>query len=129
MPDSLQAHVCLADDFSASTLDSSWNTLTGSTYTPNITAVGGNNRLRVTSNDTSDGGNSVVSKNIKIPANRYLVFDFDSAAYGGISAVSSEQGADGVAIILSDYSIAPVIGGYGGYMQGAAGKQAPRYCR
>ncbi|MFT6448402.1 MAG: outer membrane protein OmpA-like peptidoglycan-associated protein [Oleispira sp.] len=115
VPDSLQVHVCLADSFNASTLDTSWSVLAG---TPEIVPVSGQSRLRVT--NIASGQLGVVSKDFKVSAQRYLIFDFESAAHGGITAGGSEQGADGVAVILSDYSAnggaTPTAGQAGGYL-------------
>ncbi|WP_169727527.1 Ig-like domain-containing protein [Granulosicoccus antarcticus] len=108
VPDSLQAHVCLADDFSASSLDSSWNVLTGTTYTPNVVTQGATKRLRLSS--ASTGGSSGIFKDIKIPAQRYLIFDFIAAAHGS----AEPDNGDGMAVILGDYSIAPTLGAGGG---------------
>ena len=116
-PDYIEPHICLVDDFSSSTLDTSWNLITtnASGYAPQIVTQDGSRRLRMT--DTITGGVRGIYKDTKIPANRNLVFDFVAAAHGG-----SPDG-DGFAVVLSDYDVTPTLGSGGGalaYMPGGA---------
>lgn len=93
---------CIADDFSLGL--GQWNV--AGNYTPNIVNIGGSNRLRLTDN----GGNRTAFAQFKrwYPgAGNKVVVEFNYYVYGG-------NGADGLTMVLSDASIPPNPGGYGG---------------
>jgi len=95
---------CFNDEFSSrSELGENWVTAVSSgDFTPGIV----NGRLRM----TEDEGNQATAATIQreIPGADNLVrLTFDYYAYGG-------SGADGLAVVLSDASVSPSPGGYGG---------------
>ena len=99
---------CITDTFSSGTLNTAlWN-VAGVGYTPQVvtspTVPSG--RLRLTDNA---GNRSTFAQLRKwFPgANNRVVVEFDHYAWGG-------NGGDGIAMVLSDASIAPSPGGYGG---------------
>lgn len=112
IPNSIEPHVCIFEDFNGSgSLDSSWNVVSGSNYTPTIVTQGSEKRVRLT---TASGGQlSGIGKAFPIPTNKFLRIDFVSAAHGG-------SGADGSSVILSDYSVSPEMGPSGGSLGYAA---------
>ncbi len=106
IPNQVEPDVCIFENFSgAGTLDSSWQVLSGTTYTPNIITYNGEKRLRLTS--TGTGLVSGVSKGFPIPATIPLRIEFKAATYGG-------TGADGMSVILSNYAVSPALGDSGG---------------
>ncbi|MFY8273748.1 DUF6701 domain-containing protein [Pseudoalteromonas sp. SSDWG2] len=94
---------CFGDDFESSVLEEQWVTYrSNGDFIPQIV----NNRLRLTEAVTSQA-TSVNFKRL-FPARDNLVrIEFDYYAYGG-------DGADGVAVVLSDASVTPQPGAPGG---------------
>jgi MSHA biogenesis protein MshQ len=95
--------VCLADDFNSAGLSDTWVTArSNGTFTPQVI----NGRLRM----TQAVGNQATSATYqrRYPAaNNLVVVEFDYRAYGG-------SGADGVAVVLSDATVTPQPGAFGG---------------
>ncbi|NVK31941.1 MAG: tandem-95 repeat protein [Gammaproteobacteria bacterium] len=115
--DAVEPNVCIFDDFTGNSLDSSWNVISGSTYNPNIVSVDGKRRLRL----TSDGNNLVsgINKSFPVPSDRPFIVDFEAAAHS-----TSTSNADGMAVVLSDYAVSSTLGASGGalaYLNGFAG--------
>lgn len=94
---------CFNDNFSQSTLSNDWVVSRSSgTFTPSI--QGG--RLRLTEAQSNQSTASTYQR--LFPAADNLVeIQFDHYAYGG-------NGADGIALVLSDASITPQPGAFGG---------------
>ena len=103
------ALTCVGDTFATGTLDAAlWN-VAGVGYTPQVVSspTVTSNRLRLTDNS----GNRSTFAQLKkwFPgANNKVVVEFDFFAWG------SNSGADGVSMVLSDASVAPTPGGFGG---------------
>uniref|UniRef100_A0A486XH89 MSHA biogenesis protein MshQ n=1 Tax=Rheinheimera sp. BAL341 TaxID=1708203 RepID=A0A486XH89_9GAMM len=95
--------VCLADDFNAAVLADSWVAARSSgSFTPAII----NGRLRMTQ-AVSNQSTSVTFQRLYPAANNLVVVEFDYRAYGG-------SGADGMALVLSDATVTPQPGAFGG---------------
>lgn len=98
---------CFSDDFNRSSLGTDWVTnVTAGTFQPQIVTVSGDGRLRM----TQAVGNQATAATLQrlLPAaDNYVVVEFDYFAYGG-------SGADGVAIVLSDATVTPRAGSFGG---------------
>jgi MSHA biogenesis protein MshQ len=94
---------CFTDDFSSSPLSDLWVTSTSKgSFQPQII----NNRLRFTQAVRNQATSSTYQR--LFPAADNLVeIEFDHFAYGG-------NGADGIAIVLSDALITPRAGAFGG---------------
>ena len=95
---------CFSDDFNSGSLSNDWAvTSRGSTaFTPNVTAQ----RMRLTSNQ----GNVATAATLQrlFPASgNYVQVQFKYYAYNG-------NGADGVAVVLSDATVTPQPGAFGG---------------
>ncbi len=101
------AQTCFSDDFGSGTLSDDWVTSVSSgSFTPGIVNVGGSNRLRMT--EAQDNQSTAATLQRLIPAaNNLVILEFDYYAYGG-------DGADGLAIVLSDAAITPQPGSFGG---------------
>ncbi|MGL5815551.1 MAG: DUF6701 domain-containing protein [Aeromonas sp.] len=94
---------CFNDDFSASALSSSWVVASSSgTFTPSIV----NGRLGMTQASTRQS-TSATYQRLFPAANNLVTIEFDHYAYGG-------NGADGMAVVLSDAKITPQPGAFGG---------------
>jgi MSHA biogenesis protein MshQ len=86
-------------------IDDSWQILAADGFTPAPVTVGSSNRLRLTdANQFRVGG---VSKDYPIPSSGITEFEFTAYAWGG-------DGADGISFVLSDWNVAPDLGGDGG---------------
>lgn len=94
---------CFSDNFT-SNLSANWTTssVSGSFGNPTIQ----NGRLRLT-NATQNVSTAASLLRIFPGANNKIVVEFDYLGYGG-------NGADGIAITLSDSNVNPVPGGFGG---------------
>ncbi len=94
---------CITDDFQRAQLGSNWAVTTRQgTFTPAIV----NNRMRMT--EAADYQSTAATLQYVLPASGNLVTtEFRHFAYGG-------NGADGLVFVLSDASITPQPGGYGG---------------
>ena len=103
--------VCVCDNFGRATLNpstifnSNWllSTSNGTFGIPRIVNQG---RLELTDN-TNNNATAATVPGIFPAAGNYISVEFKQYAYGG-------SGADGIAMTLSDYSIAPTPGAYGG---------------
>ncbi|MFG0832689.1 DUF6701 domain-containing protein [Aeromonas bivalvium] len=97
---------CFSDDFSASTLGSSWVVAqrNGSTL-PSLQ----NGRLRLTQNTTNQA-TSATFQRLFPGANNLVTIEFDQYAY----KTSGSSGADGMAVVLSDATVTPQPGAFGG---------------
>lgn len=94
---------CNLDAFNEATLSDNWVTARSSgTFTPQIV----NNRLRLTQAVTNQA-TSVTFQRLYPATDNLVIVEFDYLAYGG-------TGADGVAVVLSDSSITPQPGAFGG---------------
>ncbi len=95
---------CVSDSFNRTTgLGSDWaSAVLNGSFTPSIV----NNRLRLT--DTGTNESTAVSFQRLLPgSSNYVQLSFNYYGYGG-------TGADGIAVILSDASVTPQPGGFGG---------------
>lgn len=97
---------CIADDFNRTSLGSDWvASKVSGTFTPTIV----NNRLRFTENTGNQSTASTMQ--FQFPAaNNKVTIEFDHFAW----APDGGNGADGVALTLSDASVTPQPGGFGG---------------
>ena len=94
---------CLSDDFSGSLSADNWVTSRSSgSFTPQVV----NGRLRM----TEAAGNQATSatyQHLYPAADNLVIVEFDYRAYGG-------NGADGLAVVLSDATVTPQAGAFGG---------------
>jgi MSHA biogenesis protein MshQ len=112
--DTTAPSACYSDDFTRATLGSDWVTSSssGSFGAPKIVS----NRLRLT--DSTASVATVANLQRLFPgAGNKIIVEFDYFAYNG-------NGADGIAVTLSDASIAPAAGAFGGSL-GYAQKSPP----
>jgi hypothetical protein len=94
---------CLADDFSATALSDTWVAARSSgSFTPQIV----NGRLRMTE-AVRNQATSATYQRLYPAADNLVVIEFDYWAYGG-------SGADGLALVLSDATVTPQPGSFGG---------------
>lgn len=97
---------CLSDNFQANNLSSNWVTSRSSgSFTPSIV----NGRLRITQN-VGDQSTAASFQRLFPGLANLVIVEFDQFAYGRTSG----EGADGVAVVLSDASITPQPGAFGG---------------
>lgn len=97
---------CFNDNFQASSLSDSWAVSTSSgNFTPSIV----NGRLRITQNVGNQSTAASFQQLFPGLAN-LVVVEFDQLAYGR----TSSEGADGMAVVLSDASVTPQPGAFGG---------------
>ncbi|MCP1598949.1 MSHA biogenesis protein MshQ [Aeromonas caviae] len=94
---------CFSDDFSASTLGSDWVAARSSgDFTPAIV----NGRLGMTQASPKQS-TSATYQRLFPAANNLVTIEFDHYAHGG-------NGADGMAVVLSDARVTPQPGAFGG---------------
>ncbi|WP_216366578.1 DUF6701 domain-containing protein [Aeromonas media] len=94
---------CFSDDFSASTLSNNWVVARSSgDFTPAIV----NGRLGMTEASTRQS-TSATYQRLFPAANNLVTIEFDQYAHGG-------NGADGMAVVLSDARVTPQPGAFGG---------------
>lgn len=94
---------CVSDDFNVTSLSNDWVVAKSSgTFTPKIV----NGRLRLTEAVTYQA-TSISYQRLFPAADNLVTIEFDQAAYGG-------NGADGIAMVLSDASVTPQPGSSGG---------------
>lgn len=94
---------CFSDDFSASTLSNNWVVARSSgNFTPAIV----NGRLGMTEASTRQS-TSATYQRLFPAANNLVTIEFDQYAHGG-------NGADGMAVVLSDARVTPQPGAFGG---------------
>lgn len=94
---------CFNDNFSQSTLSNDWVVSRSSgSFTPSVVS----GRMRLTE-AKSDQSTASTYQRLFPAANNLVEIQFDHYAYGG-------NGADGIAVVLSDASITPQPGAFGG---------------
>lgn len=94
---------CLTDNFSAALSPDSWVTSRSSgDFTPQVV----NGRLRMTE-AVGNQATSATYQRLYPAADNLVIVEFDYRAYGG-------NGADGLALVLSDATITPQAGAFGG---------------
>lgn len=93
---------CFSDNFDRDSLGDSWTIIKQDNFTPQVS----NGKLILTS---SQGyiSSGVTLKGSYPSQDNYVEIEFEHNAYGG-------NGADGVVLVLSDASVVPVAGAYGG---------------
>jgi len=96
---------CFRTDFSnTTTFADEWTTSKSSgSFSPNIVA----GRLQMTQAQVKQSTTAMLKKFFPPAKNRYITVEFDAYAYNG-------SGADGMAVVLSDASVTPVAGAFGG---------------
>ena len=86
-----------------------WSTsVINGTFTPQIVAVGGSNRLRLTQAVLNQSTLASVQRRFPSAGNR-IVVEFNYYTYGG-------SGGNGLNVIFSDANVPPVAGAFGGSM-------------
>nr|WP_298141598.1 DUF6701 domain-containing protein [uncultured Pseudomonas sp.] len=95
---------CFNDDFARTSLGSDWAVASrgATTFTPTIDSA----RMRLTSNQGNVATSSTLQRLFPAAGN-YIQLQFKHYAYNG-------SGADGIAVVLSDASITPQPGAFGG---------------
>lgn len=84
-----------------------WRTnVVGGTFTPQIVAVNGSNRLRMTEAVSNQSTLAQLQRRFPGAGNR-IVVEFDYYTYGG-------DGADGLTVVFSDATVLPTAGAFGG---------------
>ncbi|WP_437880154.1 DUF6701 domain-containing protein [Pseudomonas sp. LRF_L74] len=107
-PAGTTGQTCISDDFSASTLSTTnWSVVSrnGTFGVPRIV----NGRLRLT-DDSGNVATAATYQRAFPTANSLITMTFDYFGYSN----SSSRGADGIAVILSDASVTPQPGAFGG---------------
>lgn len=99
---------CLSDNFEQ---ESDRTVLGSQGFQPVIETNHLSNRLRLTSTDVNQV--SGVTFNATVDSQQDFKIEFTAYAYGGAWGASERQG-DGISLVISDASVTPVIGGYGG---------------
>ena len=103
IPGICQPMGCYEDKFEQSSLSNDWVAAkSGGSFTPSIV----NGRLQLTEAVTNEA-TSVTYQRLFPAANNLVTIEFDQAAYGG-------NGADGIAMVLSDATVTPQPGSSGG---------------
>ena len=98
---------CFNDSFDRPIIGPDWSLSRSSgNFSPALIA----NRLRLTEAQNNQATLATLQRVFPADGN-YLEVEFDYSAYGGSS---NGTGADGVGVILSDQSISPIPGSYGG---------------
>ncbi|WP_372627479.1 DUF6701 domain-containing protein [Arsukibacterium sp.] len=94
---------CLADTFSDASLSDTWVTArSNGSFTPQVV----NGRLRMTQ-AVANQATSATYQRLYPAADNLVIVEFDYRAYGG-------SGADGLAVVLSDATVTPQPGSFGG---------------
>jgi hypothetical protein len=97
---------CFNDTFQTSSLSDSWVvTRSSGSFTPSIV----NGRMRITQN-VGDQATAATFQRLFPGVANLVVVEFDQFAYGSTSG----EGADGMAMVLSNASITPQPGAFGG---------------
>jgi len=107
--------LCFADSFNRSNGAPGANWSVGREYGTYTPAIAGN-RLRLTDTGASEGTWATLARTFPGAGNT-ITIEFDHYAYSG-------SGADGIAMILSNAGVAPVVGAFGGSL-GYAPKSNP----
>lgn len=96
---------CYRTDFNqTAVITNDWTVSRSSgSFTPSIVS----GRLQVTQAGTKQSTMAMLKKFFPPAKNRYITVEFDAFAYNG-------TGADGMAVVLSDASVTPVAGAFGG---------------
>ena len=102
------ASQCLSDTL---TVGDDWQVLTSQGFQPNIEHFANERRLRLTPSEPYQS-NGVVFKS-PISSSQDLAIEFTAYAYDGSWGQNARQG-DGINLVLSDASVSPALGAYGG---------------
>ncbi|MDO8206409.1 MAG: hypothetical protein Q7T38_01155 [Gallionella sp.] len=113
--------VCVTDTFTGAdnaAPGANWSASSnsGTFGAPKIFNTAGNGRLRLTDATANVATLAVLQRQFPGAGNK-IVVDFDHFAYGG-------NGADGIAVVLSDAAVLPAPGSYGGSL-GYANRSTP----
>jgi MSHA biogenesis protein MshQ len=114
--------LCFYESFAGSGVPSSYWSIgsQSGSFTPALV----NNRLRLTDNGLAEANWVTLNKFFPAAGNSITVV-FDHYAYGGSGGTGgANSGGDGIAVILSDASVAPAAGAFGGSL-GYAPKSNP----
>jgi hypothetical protein len=122
--DSAATGECFTDNFTRANLGGDWaTTSSGGTFGQPL-IVG--NRLRLT-NSTTKVATAAHLQRVFPAAGNKVVVEFDYYSYNANNTASG-TGADGMAVILSDATIAPVAGAFGGSLGYAQKNSAVAEC-
>ncbi len=99
---------CLSDNFSQA---GDWQVLNSQGFQPIVNTINDERRLRLTSTDINLS-TGVVFKS-PINSDQDVNINFTAYSYGGAWGQDPRQG-DGMSLVLSDASMAPALGAYGG---------------
>ena len=99
---------CLSDNFAQF---DDWQVLNSQGFQPSVNSINEERRLRLTSTNINLS-TGVVFKS-PINSDQDVSINFTAYAYGGAWGQDPRQG-DGISLVLSDASMAPALGAYGG---------------